>query len=233
MQGIFINLQYYQYKNLFKEIKNMKDFLLVKLKLMEYLFSFWNGNRPIVKPYVYIDLNELHRAFLVDQHGNKVISFGFEFNIITNNINYSYDGNNIVSLHLFGQDCCIKEKEISEVQTIIQSNERVNTICLTNDFDDSIGESSRCLLEYLLLSEPGYFRCDYDTQIHNSQTHPINHIDVNFSKSISYKLGLKSKISKENILQLLRSNSSCVGLDFNMDFTQKDSTMVKSTRKIK
>ena len=52
---IYLNLQRFQRDVLLQEIKSVKTFYYIKLKAIEYLMTFWTGNKSPVRPYLYID----------------------------------------------------------------------------------------------------------------------------------------------------------------------------------
>ena len=73
--GFYLNLEEYQKKILFQKVNDSNSFIGVKLKAIEFLLSFWKGNKELHPPYMYVDDKDLHRVFLVNQDGKNIISF--------------------------------------------------------------------------------------------------------------------------------------------------------------
>ena len=70
-------------EGLFREITNVRDFLSLKLTLLELLITQWNNScdkTTCLFPYLHVDDYVLHRAFIVSN--NKIISFGFGLTIL-------------------------------------------------------------------------------------------------------------------------------------------------------
>ncbi len=64
------------------------------------------------------------------------------------------------------------------------------------------------IYSYLMTCEPGYIRYDYDEENKEKLNHPLNHLDVNFSKTCTYKIGLPEspRPIKDWFIELCLSN---------------------------
>lgn len=51
--------------------------------------------------------------------------------------------------------------------------------------------------------EEGYIRYDYDPIYEKTRTHPLNHLDINYSSDITYKIGMNRKISIKEFINIL------------------------------
>jgi len=214
MKGFSVNLNDYQCKELFQGVSDYRTFIKVKLKLLEYLLTFWHGNTTVKPPYLYVDDQNLHRAFLVNQDGHKIISIGFQFAIKTDLYGLSDDNNRITHLNLLGENGSVTLRNISEANTILANlPERGSGLYYEANIEEPIQDDSFRLFEYLLFSEPGYVRYDDDIQGYKPYIHPRYHFDVNFMPNISYKFGLKAKICLEDIIQALDKRKTCPMID--------------------
>jgi len=192
------------------KVHNAKEYIDLKLSLMEILMSFWDGNPAIPRvPYVHvIQDGDIQRAFIVCQ--DKISSFGFEYHIKTNNRNLSAQPNNIVEYN-YGISV-IGARAISEAKTIYQaySAREENTYCYTVlDIDETTCDEAFILFESLFMLEPGYIRFDHDTNNSDPVLHPLDHFDVNYSKFVHYKLGLPSNVTLSEFLDILNKNTRC------------------------
>jgi len=59
------------------------------------------------------------------------------------------------------------------------------------------------ILYNLMTFEPGYIRYDYDVENEDASRHPLSHIDINYSDSVSYKIGLKKRMAMPKLVELL------------------------------
>lgn len=210
MELIF-NITEPQHKNrLTGKVHNAKEYINLKLSLMEILMSFWTGNPAHARtPYVCIKQEgDLKRAFIVCQ--DKISSFGFEYHIRTNNRDFTFRPNNIVEFN-YGTTA-INARAISEAKTIYQtySTREENTYCYTIlDVDETICDEAFILFESMFFMEPGYIRYDHDINRTDPILHPLDHFDVNYSKFVHYKLGLPIRITRDEFLDILDKNTRC------------------------
>lgn len=65
------------------------------------------------------------------------------------------------------------------------------------------------LLVSLMSAELGYVRYDYDSKHQNGELHPLNHVDINYSSKVTYKLGLKNKVKPEEFIDMLDLKTKC------------------------
>lgn len=71
---------------------------------------------------------------------------------------------------------------------------------------DSLGLS---LLEEIFQFEPSYIRYDKDLENEKGKFHPLHHVDINYSTSGTYKLGLDNAITTDYIENLINVNTEC------------------------
>lgn len=212
----YLNLEKYQFDELFQEVSEKKEFLRLKLKLLEYM-QLWAGNKEIKAPYCCIDFDHLKRAFLVNQDGTKIISFSFPFIIKTSSSDYNAE-NSIYSIHYCGQFGIILSRNISEALAILlKYSSREDNLYneLIFDDEDEIAPESFRLFEYILFSEDGYIRYDYDYQHQNAVTHPLNHFDIHYSEPSHYKIGLPNKLELKTFFTIIDKDKICSRLDLN------------------
>lgn len=203
---LYLNLDKYQADVLFGDINDIRGFLLVKLKLLEFIQS-WTGNKPIKQPYVCIDNEKLYRAFMVNENACKIISFGFEFNFKTTSLNLNA-ANAIKTIHYKGRNGLVTAQNISDAIAILkQYEQREENLYCDLDFDDedNISIESKRLFEYVLMQEAGYVRFDNATQGYKEWIHPLNHFDINYS-NVTYKMGLYHKITIDELLAMFDKN---------------------------
>lgn len=108
----------------------------------------------------------------------------------------------------------IDSRVTSQVLSVISSEDSFGADCIF-EFADPIATivdydlNFWSFLRELLLSEDGYIRYDYDEEHQNGLLHPLNHYDVFYSSGATFKVGLKQKIERETIIDLLQTESNC------------------------
>jgi len=75
--------------------------------------------------------------------------------------------------------------------------------------EDQIDRDLWALLRELLLWEDGYIRYDDDVGNENGDIHPRYHLDVFYSGSATFKLGLRQAIQHVTFADILDINTSC------------------------
>lgn len=194
---------------LFREITSIKDFLLLKLTVLELMISQWNGSCDIKTctfPYLHIDDYSLHRVFIVSN--NKIISFGFGFTIQPN------------SKKIEAFRACkekITSRQISEAQSLLAlcNGETLYKEIDYDDLEQTPSEGGIKLFEYLLFEESAYIRYDYDEQTKNVIMHPKHHFDICFTPNYSYKIGLLRGIEELEYAKILSKKDFCRILNLN------------------
>ena len=66
-----------------------------------------------------------------------------------------------------------------------------------------VTDEDKDVFSEVCMLEAGYLRFDFDPKNVNGRLHPLNHLDVNYSKDATYKIGLHEKMETEKFLQLL------------------------------
>ena len=64
------------------------------------------------------------------------------------------------------------------------------------------------LLMYLLTMETGYLRYDHD-EMNNAPLHPMDHIDFFYSNRNTFKIGLKRKLTWQDIKEIIDTRDIC------------------------
>lgn len=203
-------------EGLFQNISNMRDFLSVKLTLLEILITQWDTScdkSTVSFPYLHVEDYTLHRAFIVSN--NKIISFGFGFTIL-------HDGNRIVAYMM--KDTKISTKQISEAQAILNliKDESLYKDIDDDDLEQTLSKKGKKLFEFLLFEESGYVRYDYDRQTKNEVMHPKHHLDIGYTPDYTYKIGLGRGIDEVEYGRILNKNEFCRKLNLNIKSKRLD-----------
>lgn len=151
--------------------------------------------------FLFIDADETKRIYIVSN--NKIVSFAFPFGL---SLSGSKVKVNYKSIELTA-------KIISYIVTII--NECIKFKKCICDFSDLMDNNDADwttavnIYQELLNNEWGYIRYDYDPANDDKSTHPCNHLDVNCSTNVTYKLGLKQQINIAGFVDIINKKSNC------------------------
>jgi hypothetical protein len=213
----YLNLHNFQFRELFGcKVTNSRDFVRMKLKSMEYLLTFWHGNEKIEPPYMCVDDEILHRVFLANDDGHKIISYGFEFLIKTYERDLNKTTNYITNYNYIGQKGVIGAREISNALSILNTlTEPQSKLYWNLNIESNIPISSIEFFEYILQKEPGYIRYDDDIIGEKPLIHPRYHFDINFSFPVHYKIGLHRETHLNDIITALDINKECPMAELN------------------
>lgn len=196
-------------------VKTLPEFLEKKAKVLEVLMSSWHGNIGIRPPYICVD-TDMQRVFVVAKDEDKIISFGFEFNMVLADENPNRD-NYIRDIRY--RDGHITYTTISGVLSILSYLQRDETYeanwqqsLIDDEEEENIDGNTMRLFEYMRNCETGYLRYDDAPKEVNLPVHPQYHIDVNYMPAVSYKLGLGKKLSIDDMIQMIDPTKMCAYL---------------------
>ncbi|UKI46934.1 MAG: hypothetical protein L6V92_05270 [Phocaeicola vulgatus] len=199
-------------EDLFTSITNVKEFLTLKLNMLEILLSQWSGKQESLNlsfPYLHVEDKNLHRAFIVSN--NKIVSFGFGFTVKTNENHVEY---------LICKKNRFNTKAVSEAHVILNQlgeEELYREISFEDDEDIPSAEGIK-LFELLLFEEPSYLRYDFDqaaSKGSKAKIHPPHHFDFCFTPNYTYKFGLPQKIQEKDFQNILQASDYCRTLSLN------------------
>lgn len=191
-----------QEKNFFFALREKDDFIRLLLETIKFI-SIYKYDSVTTKFNLVLKIDKMSRFIFTspDKHFSIVCPFKIkEINI---------DGKKSYLFYL---------KDNTEISHLLMSratgilNEQIFSKNL-NDFiekvfDDCsyIDEPLWNLLKHLYLLESGYLRFDHDNEGENGDIHPLNHLDIYYSDDVTFKIGLKKKITHNEMIDLLNNN---------------------------
>ena len=125
---------------------------------------------------------------------NKYISMSFPFNHINNKFYF--------------KEVYVDNEVISHINSFLTC-EQVSTSCdlsldvLLGDDNLVVRQDVFFIFIGLLMFEDGYIRYDYDPKHENKFSHPVNHLDINYSTPATFKLGLKTSFFCTDFIGML------------------------------
>lgn len=187
--------------NIKSKISTFFDYLTMIFDICDYIYTnkssiSKDAGLPLSVFNVIIRDNRAFVYFNRDKYVSVYFPFGFS----------SSDDRFYLNKYL------IDTKRISHLRTILDSikNEgsflegmkNCNDGVSPSDPDYATDEDKDVFSEVCML-EAGYLRFDFDTKNAKGKIHPLNHLDINYSKDATYKIGLHEKMKPEMFLQIL------------------------------
>lgn len=192
----------------FNSIRNKKDTILLLLETIEKLLVYSEeikefSDFEVVKTEedlrIVIYINKMKRLFYCTK--NKVQSLCFPFTIVLNE-------NSVEFLH---EKILLDYSKISILKGVFKRSSmttitELNDELLNDDYYNSLCKNEKEIIKQVLLFltifEDGYLRFDFhDTENFNEDFHPLHHIDLYYTNSNTFKLGLEKEMSLKKILK--------------------------------
>lgn len=168
------------------------------------------ADKIVGKIVLYVD--KMNRLFFFTENKYFSISFPFLVHELDEEKKNRFSFQNIIEVdsRLIGQVIqIIKCDEFKEKCSL----DFVAPIC---DYEKNCDKNFWIFLRELLLMEDGYIRYDYDKKIYDEfnkrgegDLHPLNHYDLFYSNSATFKIGLKSKVGIDEFIDLVNVKTNC------------------------
>ena len=159
---------------------------------------------------IVIYINKMKRLFYCTK--NKVQSVCFPFTIIS-------DGN---SVEFFHEKSLLDYSKISILKGVFKRSSmttltELNDELLNDDYYNSLCENEKEVINQVLLFltifEDGYLRFDFhDTENFNEDFHPLHHIDLYYTNSNTFKLGLEEEMSLKKNIKIIDITEKCFNI---------------------
>ncbi|AEA60527.1 hypothetical protein [Burkholderia gladioli] len=205
MKRFDLAIDKYQAEELFGAVRSKKDVIVLWMQAIKIFLA----NQPAEGDKKTADLSivvrSMSRLFCELNNGEKIFSVTFPFN--SKNIEGRLEFSSREGL-------LIDSRVSSQILTLIQGNGIFDCVDF-NDFIDpifdatSIDKSLWNLIRELMLVEDAYLRYDKDQIRIQGHTHPEHHIDVYYSSSGSFKIGLDQQIDKASLISILSIETDC------------------------
>lgn len=203
----------------FNSIRNKKDIILLLLETIEQLlvskeqiktFSDFEVVKAEEDLRIVIYINKMKRIFYCTK--NKVQSLCFPFTIILNK--------GLVEFHY--EKSKLEYSEISTLKGVFKRSSmttptELNDELLNDDYYNRLCENEKKILQQVLLFltifEDGYLRFDFcDTENFNKDYHPLHHIDLYYTNSNTFKLGLEEEMSLKKNIKIIDITEKCFNI---------------------
>lgn len=188
-------------------LRDRRDFIWIilnvsKLLLLERVEEI----KQIDKGNVIINIDQMSRIFIIDN--KKIHSFVYPFTIVSDHNGqlairyYGYNINLTMLSLLITSFNGLRHTNHSDLNSLsdafLDGFEGIDS----KEYDEDVLSK---IYSYLLTFEIGYLRYDYDEENYgkNPVTHPLNHLDINFTSQGTYKIGLNKEVDIIKLIDVL------------------------------
>lgn len=185
------------------KLKDIHDFIKLVLKVLERLLACSGSEKSdqVLMPYLIID-TDCSRLFIIKN--SQIVSFAFPFNLVQRNFKWK----------IYCLDLEVTSSIVSVAQTISEEckdNPKIPYSVILENYDKNIADeyAGMRLYERIAFTEPSYLRYDFDPRGCKGRIHPLNHLDVNYGRQMSYKVGLYKSLTYKDFETILFPITSC------------------------
>lgn len=187
----------------FEPVRRKRDIIRLLINATKYMLINTEIKPELVVGEMRLHVDKMSRIFFFSE--NKYFSFNFPFGVLFEDGHYRFYSNYLDSLD---------NKVTSELLSIVQSDGVNESSCILDfysEFVDIVEYREELWGQYLelLRFEDGYVRFDHDPARVNGDAHPLNHLDIFYSGSSTFKLGAEIKFSKDDMVNLLDLRTDC------------------------
>lgn len=191
----------YQEDCFYIPLRDKSDYArLIAYSLQAFLTSY-NTKGLNIHVRMKLVIDKMSRLFFYK--ANKFFSVTFPFTVYI-------EDNSIREIRSYS-GIVINNKVVSDMLSILNDNDFKQNMSLRDyqNEDDSIDNWSLIILEEILGYEPAYIRYDCDKKNAKGKLHPAYHLDVNYSSTGTFKIGLDNHISEGYFEDLQNINTDC------------------------
>lgn len=192
-----------QVRVLFRPIRNKLDSIRLLMESIKIMLINSPPHESQVCGELALVSSRMNRLFFFTQ--NKYFSVSFPLKVtIENESTIGFSSTQIP---------VIDSKVTSDVISIISN--QYFTEANVYDFFGEIADLEEYesglwqFLLHLLLSEDGYIRYDFDPENEKGEYHPAHHYDFFYSRQTTFKIGLRSRITEDLMIDFIRSDTKC------------------------
>ncbi len=203
----------------FNSIRNKKDTILLLLETIEKLLVYSEeikefSDFEVVKTEedlrIVIYINKMKRLFYCTK--NKIQSLCFPFTVILNENTVEFHHEK--TLLDYSKISILKGVfKRSTMTTLTELNDELSNDEYYNSLCENEKEIIKQVLLFLTIFEDGYLRFDFhDTENFNEDFHPLHHIDLYYTNSNTFKLGLEEEMSLKKNIKIIDITEKCFNI---------------------
>lgn len=201
-------LDAFQVSRLVGIVRGKKDVITLWMNAIKLIAVYAKPEDEQIAGHLVLHVDKMSRIFI--EHDTKSFSLSFPFSI--------YETDNGLE---FGASACpeVDSKVTSDILSLINGQDvfgSSNVLAFADPLIELTGDQDVVwqLLRDLMLVDDGYIRVDHDPKNENGALHPLDHIDIFYSQSATFKIGLDSRAGLDIFHDVLNTKSNCHYLGF-------------------
>jgi len=208
MKRVQLPIAPFEEKHLFMPIRDSVAYARVVLNTTRILLLNMDTVHD-AKSSLALVVDKMNRFFYFKDSKYFSIASPFSFEIVEGGIKNIYTRSGIE----------INSQIISEGMNIISNQQfALSPVCSHFIFEgEYVSMEGVHMLEEILAFEPAYIRYDHDPILEDDIRHPLDHLDINFNQSTTFKLGLSESISTGVFEDITNTKTNCPFLSFPND----------------
>lgn len=187
---------------IFSPIRHRIDIAQLLMKTIKLFLVNCPPTQEMAAGKIILNISKMNRLFFVSE--KKIFSINFPYAAATSEQGFEFKASSGSS---------IDNKTTSEILQLL-SGSAISSSSIYEFADDIIDVADHSpdiwmIFRDLLMNEDGYLRYDYDNIRQNGHIHPLNHLDVFYSSSSTFKIGLDSEMRNDLLIDILDIGSEC------------------------
>jgi hypothetical protein len=186
-------------------IRSKKDIITIWMQTIKNYLVGHPATGANIHANLSIQVTKMTRLFCTSGQGIKIFSIAFPFSVEIIDEQYQFKSK---------QGVIIDSAISSDVLVLVQSHDILSSTNIEQFMDPLLEISERnsdfwCLIRELMTSEDGYIRYDHDVARQAGHLHPLHHIDVFYSSSSTFKVGLQNQTSEAALASIVDPTTDC------------------------
>ena len=200
-----LDIDEYQASTYLSAIRSKRDIVLLWMETIKNFLANQPAEEPNVKARLTICVDKMSRLFCALEGGKKIFSIGFPFGVSYGNGQYRFlsrEGVEIDSGVSSNVIALINSSQIFGEQDFCKF---IDPILELSEYDPHLWT----LMRELMIAEDGYVRYDWDEIRQDGHRHPLHHLDVYYSNSSTFKVGLGQQLDQTSLVSILDIATDC------------------------
>ncbi len=196
-------LDTFQTSRLIGSVRGKKDIIILWMNAIKLITVYVKPKDEQIAGHLVLHVDKMSRLFI--ETGTKSFSVSFPFTI--------YERNHILE---FGTSAYpeIDSKATSDILSLIHGQDvfqSSSVLAFADPLIELTGDQDLIwqLLRDLMLVDDGYIRIDHDPHREDGALHPLDHVDIFYSQSATFKIGLGGRVGLDIFHDILNTRSDC------------------------
>ena len=207
MKSLSFDLDEYQLETLFQPFRRKANMVLFWMEAIKLISSYVPPVAEHKAGAMLVRFDKMRRITVQTQNTTFSAAFPFSMSEVDGIMRFSVKSGIEIDSRI--------SSEVIAILSSAKAFENEEVLGLLDDLEQSSGDPDTLwrVLGDLMQADDGYVRLDHDPERENGDLHPLNHLDVFYSQSATFKLGLRQRLEASQLLDMLDIKSDCSFLE--------------------